>query len=152
MGTATFTITDNETGTSVTLRLDDSGLDTLGGDTDSPPPSSIMPEYKRAIVIHSIPQLDFDVGQDMGMNALKFTISGLCQKTIRDQLVTWVQLAQYTTANPAGRMRVVALDRSGNTLENFPALAMESLVPTEIAGKPKWWKITVAFVKVSPSQ
>lgn len=152
MGTATFTITDNETGVSVVLRMDDSGLDISGGDTDSPPPSSITPEYKRAIVIHPIPQFDFDVGQDMGMNALKFTISGLCRKAVRDQLVTWVQLAQYTAANPAGRMSVVALDRSLNTLESFPALAMESLVPTELAGSPKWWKVTVGFLKVSPSQ
>lgn len=152
MGTATFTITDMETGTSVVLRMDDSGLDIYGGDTDSPPPSTYPTTLKRAIVIHAIPQLDYNVGQDMGLDELRATVGGICQKAIRDQLIAWLAVPQFTTVHPAGRFSISSVRRDYTTDSSVANAALEALVHSPLTGSYLWYKVTLQFVQVSPSQ
>jgi hypothetical protein len=152
MGTATWVLLDNETSTGVTLRLDDSGVDASGGDTDSPPPNTDNRTWKRAIVIHEVPQVDYDVGQDMGLSALKRSISAKVQKGIRDQLVAWMQVPGYTTNHPAGRFSITSTTRDGITDMTMANAVLESLVEGPAAGQSKWWKITLSVIQTSPNQ
>jgi hypothetical protein len=151
---ATFIITDNETGTSVTLRMNDSGSDEYGGDTDSPPPTTQPTTYKRAIVIHEVPQLDYDIGQDMGASATKKSVTANCQLAVRNQLIAWMgpNMPQFTSLHPSGRFSIVGTRRDFQQDVNIPNAAMESLSDAPVAGSYIWYKVTVGFVIVSSSQ
>lgn len=98
-----------------------------------------------------MPQLDYDIGQDMGLDALQKSISGFCQVGVKNTLVAMVILPQYTASHPAGRISLTATSRLGD-VQSWTHGAIISLVHSPSPGSPKWFKVTVNFVFVSGSQ
>jgi hypothetical protein len=149
---ATYVITDTNTGSQVTLRLYDSGTDPSGGDTDSPTPTKESMELKRAIIVHPVPQVDYNVAQDMGLSEAKKTIEAYCQYAVLQALIGFAKLPQYTTTTPAGRMAITSTRRDGVQDENIPSCAVESLTYSCREGTVIWYKVAMTFLIVSPNQ
>ena len=149
---ATYVITDTNTGSQVTLRLYDSGTDPSGGDTDSPTPTKESMEIKRAIIVHPVPQVDYNVAQDMGLSEAKKTVEAICQLSVLNALIAFAQLPQFTTTTPAGRMSLVATRRDGTVDENISNCALESLTYSCREGTVIWYNVIMTFLIVSPNQ
>ena len=143
MGTATCTITDKETSTTITLSLDESGP----SESTSPPPSGIGKDRKRAIVQHPIPTLDRDVGQDMGAYSNEYRLDGISHQDVRDALDNFFQVAQFTEAHPDGRFHVRMTDSGGTVRFEKQGLVIKNYSWAYAGGRKNWFRYTVTFVE-----
>ena len=143
MGTASLTITDLETSTTLTLQLADSG----GSESDSPPSSDQTVEKARAIVAHDIPGADYPKGQDMGILSLRVNLGGIGQAAVVSQLESWLDVPQFTSGHPSGRFTLTMVDRFSSTSWTYTPMTFKAFSKKMLKGSPKWFSYTATFEK-----
>jgi hypothetical protein len=144
MTSATATIVD-ATGSTVTLTIDEDGIEDNPTGPNSPPPSMFDDEVQRAIVKHGIPTREGDVGQDMGSYSNSFDVSGLCNITDKATLKAMAEKPQFTVSYPAGIITLTLIDSSTTTIYNEGSLAIIRAKFTHAGGLRKWFRYTITF-------
>jgi hypothetical protein len=148
MPSATATIVDNS-GSTVTLTIDEDGVEDNPTGPNSPPFSTLDDETQRAIVKHQIPTREGDIGQDMGAYSQTFDISGICNIADKATLKGMAQQTQFTAGYPAGIITLTLIDSSSVTVYNESDLAILKVKFTHIGGLRKWFRYTITFGRFS---
>jgi len=149
MGTATFTITDLDGALS---EVSMSSLETGAENPNSPTPSELDEQIKRAIVDHPIPGLDRDIGQDMGAHSREYQVTGLVIQGDRDKIKNMALAAQFTASNPGGRFKIEMKTAAGSTVWSHSGVAIRSASFRYLGGVKKYFRAVVTFKEYAGQQ
>jgi hypothetical protein len=125
-------------------------IENAPSESDSPPPSAIDGQQKRALVIHEIPTREGDRGQDMGAYSRTIKVTGIGLSDVKDALDTLATLPQLDS-DGYGYLTVTLKDSSGTTLESYGGLALGTYSRTPRKGTRKWWNYVIDLTQFTTS-
>jgi hypothetical protein len=144
MTSATATIVD-ATGSTVTLTIDEDGIEDNPSGPNSPPFSMVDDDVQRSMVKHGIPTREGDIGQDMGAFSTSFDVSGLCSLTDKATLKGMAEKPQFTVSYPAGIISLTLVNRDSATIYNEDGLAIIRARFQYVGGIHKWFRYTITL-------